>query len=153
VLESTYPFKEIAMNRIFKFLPLLGILALVACDSGSTTGPDKPSSTDNPFKGKWQYLKYVAYENGGLDTVDYTAQYSTYLLVFYDTTGRRVLPSRPNSALDSLHYKFTSDSLYTTSYVDNFLNYQGRPYVFKGKNKDTLDFTDPDHIEILTRAN
>jgi len=140
-------------SRIFNFLPLLGVLSIAACNSGSTTGPDVPNNSANPFTGKWKYVKYIEYSNNGADTADLTDQYKTYFLVFYDTTGRRIIPSRPTAAQDSLHYKYTSDSLFTTSFVDNFLNYQGRPYVFKGKEKDTLDFTDPDHVEILIRAN
>jgi hypothetical protein len=141
------------MNRLFKFLPLFGALAIAACDSSSSTGPDKPTNSDNPFKGKWQYIKFVAYENDGMDTVDYSDDYKKDFILYYDTTGRYIISTRPTSPLDSIHYKYNDDSLFVTSFVDNFLNFKGRPYVFKGKDKDTLDFSDPMHIEVLIRTN
>lgn len=141
------------MKSYANYLSVLGILSLIGCGSeGGSTGPEN-NDKENPFKGKWAYVKYVEFANDGLDTVDYTEEYKTYSLVFHDSTGRRIIPSRPTSALDSLHYKYNADSIFTTSFVDNFLNYQGRPYEFKGKDKDTLDFSDPDHIEVLVRAN
>lgn len=140
------------MKKHFGLALVVGAAALMGCNEGdSPSGPDV-NPKDNPFKGKWAYHRYVEFSNGGEDTVDLTESFKNIGVVFYDSTGRHNVPSRPNSALDSLKYYFTADSLYETGYVDNFLNYKGRPYVFKGSEKDTLDLSDPIHIEVLIRT-
>ncbi len=142
------------MKSYAKYLSVLGILSIIGCgsDSSSPTGPDDKGN-ESPFKGKWTYITYKEFTNGGADTLDLTEEFKLQSVVYYDSTGRYNLPSRPKSALDSIKYFFHTDSIFETTYTDNFLNYKGRAYVFKGSKKDTLDFSNTNHIEVLIRSN
>ena len=140
------------MKTYAKYLSMLGFLSLIGCgtDTIAPTGPVKDTTSTNPFKGKWRYIKEIGYANDGVDTVDNSELAKNDFMVYYDSTGVFSSPLRARNAGDSIHYRFNNDSLFETNGAGNFLHYIGRPYEFKGK--DTLIFSDPFYLEVLVRT-
>lgn len=137
-------------------------LPLVHCDEDTGTGPGdvdgKPvilkDSADSAkyfhglYKGKWKPLKLI-YVQPGVDTVDRTTEVEFHL--YLDSTIVQEIPNQAPTIYDTSRYRVSRDSICTSTYGGNFLDWSCTNHAFKGK--DTLDYSDGLNTEIWIRSN
>lgn len=136
-------------------------LPLVHCNEDAGTGPGdgdgKPvvlkDSADSAkyfhglYKGTWKPLKWIVVQPG-VDTTDKTGsiEYCKYL----DTITFCKPPERELAFYDTLKLSVSRDSICTSTYGGNFLDWKCTAHAFKGL--DTLDYSDGVNVEIWIRS-
>jgi hypothetical protein len=144
-------------------------LILTHCEDSTPTGVDEgknqfvlKDSTDsanyfhNLYKGKWLLGKKVTItwwpgneiEPARWDTTDYTNV--TEYCIYEDSIHFCKVYGRPMDIYDTTHYLVSRDSLCSTGYGENFMNWRCTTHAFK--DNDTLDYSDSLNTEIWVRA-